>query len=133
MGFLQREAVAKEDSVALLDWYTARVRGFIDSEWDRQYIVRAAASFGSRAILQMAILERKWKQCSEEVCAGAAAGGYLEVLKWARENDCPWDKETCKWAAENGHLEILKWAREQGCPWSERTRNLAAERLGYVE
>jgi hypothetical protein len=55
------------------------------------------------------------------------------VLKWARENDCPWNEWTCENAAKGGHLEILKWARENGCPWDEETRELAAEELGYVE
>jgi len=60
-----------------------------------------------------------------ETCANAAEGGHLEVLKWARENGCPWDERTCANAAEGGHLEVLKWARENGCPWDEgraRTR-----------
>ena len=46
----------------------------------------------------------------------AAENGHLEVLKWLRENGCPWNEWTCKNAAGNGHLEILKWARENGCP-----------------
>ena len=25
----------------------------------------------------------------------AAAGGHLEVLRWAREHHCPWDERTC--------------------------------------
>ena len=78
------------------------------------------------------------------------------MLKWARENDCPWDEETCakaakggylevlKWARERvpgngravgddgGHLEVLKWARENGCPWNERTCASAAEG-GHLE
>jgi hypothetical protein len=37
------------------------------------------------------------------------------------------------WAAKRGHLEVLKWARENGCPWYEWTRAQAAEKLGYVE
>jgi hypothetical protein len=43
------------------------------------------------------------------------------VLKWARENDCPWNEATCMKAAEAGHLEVLKWARENGCPWDAET------------
>ena len=62
----------------------------------------------------------------------AAARGHLEVLQWARENDCPWDEETCSNAALDGHLEVLQWARENGCPWNELTRELAASK-GYVE
>ena len=64
--------------------------------------------------------------------ADAAFGGHLEVLKWARENDCPWDEETCAGAAAHGHLEVLKWARANGCPWGEHTRRLSAS-MGYVE
>ena len=63
----------------------------------------------------------------EETCANAAGGGHLDVLKWARENGCPWDKWTCAFAAEGGNLEILKWARENGCPWDEWTCAGAAE------
>ena len=34
-------------------------------------------------------------------------------------NGCHWDELTCATAAQYGHLEILKWARENGCPWHE--------------
>ena len=50
----------------------------------------------------------------------AAKGGHLKVLKWARENDCPWDG-TCMCAAKGGHLKVLKWARENDCPWNKWT------------
>jgi len=32
-----------------------------------------------------------------------------------------WDEETCSNVALNGHLEVLKWLRENGCPWDEFT------------
>jgi hypothetical protein len=50
-------------------------------------------------------------------CELVAKGGHLEVLRWAREHDCPWDGLTCVRAAAGGHLEVLRWARETGCPW----------------
>ena len=56
-----------------------------------------------------------------DVLRDAAKGGHLEVLKWARANDCPWGALTCAWAAKCGHLEVLQWARENGCPWNEDT------------
>ena len=31
----------------------------------------------------------------------------LEVLKWAKDNNCPWDENVYRYAAENGHLETL--------------------------
>ena len=58
--------------------------------------------------------------------------GHLDVLRWARENGCPWDEWTCSFAAHDGQLEVLKYARENGCPWTENTRRLAATK-GYVE
>ena len=45
-----------------------------------------------------------------------AEGGYLEVLQWARANDCPWDERTCAFAVEGGYLEVLHWACANGCP-----------------
>jgi hypothetical protein len=47
----------------------------------------------------------------------AAKVGHLQVLQWARENDCPWDWLTCYHAAKGGHLAALQWARAHGCPW----------------
>jgi hypothetical protein len=52
----------------------------------------------------------------------AAKGGHLEVLKWARENGCPWDEDDVRVAAEGGHLETLKWARENELPVETRGR-----------
>lgn len=63
-------------------------------------------------MLCSALRERKW------TCAWAAEGGHLEVLKWAIENDCPWDEQTCSRAAARDYLEVLKWLRTNGCPWS---------------
>ena len=50
----------------------------------------------------------------------------VELLRWARENGCPWDERTCAAAAAAGNLEVLQWARQHGCPWDERTCAAAA-------
>jgi hypothetical protein len=73
----------------------------------------------------------KWNQI-KNVCNYAARRGHLEVLQWARENGCHWDKWTCAYAAKCGHLEILQWARENGCPWDKWTCAYAAFR-GHLE
>ena len=52
---------------------------------------------------------------SDSLCKWAALQGQLEILKWLRENDFPWDSETCEFAAMNGHLEVLQRARAHGC------------------
>jgi hypothetical protein len=52
----------------------------------------------------------------KKTCDYAAEGGHLEVLKWARDNGCPWGSDTCLYAAENGHLDILQYLWANGCP-----------------
>ena len=65
-------------------------------------------------------------------CAWIARPGNLEVLQWARENGCAWDRHTCACAAEGGHLEVLQWAHANGCPSDEQTCERAA-RGGHLE
>ena len=57
--------------------------------------------------------------------------GHLEVLKWLRENGCPWDMLTYSNAAKNGHLYVLKWLKENGCPWDEMTCAYAAFKRSF--
>ena len=40
------------------------------------------------------------------------------MLKWARENGCPWSPTVCARAAAVGNVEALQWLREKGCPWN---------------
>jgi len=68
---------------------------------------------------------KKWDKI-KKICRYAAENGYLDILKWARSNKCPWDDWTCAWAAWGGHLDVLKWARANKCPWSWRTCAYAA-------
>ena len=68
----------------------------------------------------------------KDTCSEAAYHGHLECLKYAHENGCPWDESTCSAAAEKGHLECLKYAHENGCPWDERTCKWAAY-YGHLE
>ena len=67
-----------------------------------------------------------WRYCSgREIQAArgmrgrvnrAALGGPLEMLRWVREHDCPWDWMITACAAEAGNLEVLRWARMHHCP-----------------
>ena len=36
-------------------------------------------------------------------------------------------------AVVNGHVEVLRWARQNGCPWTAYTRDEAAERVGCAD
>ena len=37
------------------------------------------------------------------------------------------------YALHNGHAEVLRWARENGCPWTAWTQYQAEEELGYTD
>ena len=39
------------------------------------------------------------------------------MLKYARENGCPWDEGTCEGAAYRGHLDVLQWAIGNDCSY----------------
>jgi len=52
----------------------------------------------------------------EWACARAAEGGHLEVPRWLREHDCPWDDDTIERATTAGHADVLQWALDNGCP-----------------
>jgi hypothetical protein len=44
-----------------------------------------------------------WSKINRQLCCDHIAGeGFLEVLKWARQNGCEWDSLTCSRAASNG-------------------------------
>lgn len=49
-----------------------------------------------------------WK---ESVCASAAEGGHLEVLKY-----CPWNEETYRRVVGEEQDEVANWTRQNGCP-----------------
>ena len=38
--------------------------------------------------------------------------GHLDVLRWAREHNCPWDERTYRLAA---NAEVRQWAVDHGC------------------
>ena len=67
---------------------------------------------------------------ADEICDMAAQCGHLSVLKYARSQGCPWDAEITDWAASCGHLEMLRWLRYEGCPWDkEECRRVGAPNI----
>jgi hypothetical protein len=60
----------------------------------------------------------KFKKCEGGLCFYAAYYGYLEILKWAVNNNFHLGDNVDGAAAQNGDLEMLKWLRENACPWN---------------
>lgn len=89
--------------------------------------IRWAAENGRIDVLKYAKEHGYTKWMNIFTSAFLSGGGHLHVLKWARENGCPWDKWTCSFAAEGGHLDVLQWARQNGCPWDQWAMAKAAK------
>jgi hypothetical protein len=102
---------AKRGHLEILKW--ARENG---CEWDEDTCASAA---GNEKFPDVTKWERMRATCQDKKILKIMHNKNLEVLKWARENGCPWDWKTCAYAATSGRLDALKWARENGCPWSE--------------
>ena len=95
-------------------------------------IMNAAAFWGHLNLLKQWEEQDGAHKFNEQTCAYAAYGGHLEVLKYLRENGCPWDLGTIDAASQGGHFDIVKYAHENGCPWSENTCMNAAKK-GHFE
>jgi hypothetical protein len=65
------------------------------------------------------------------ICCDAVFNGHLECLKYLYENGCILDELTCSTSVINGHLECLKFLHKNGCSWDELTCSNAAE-YGHI-
>lgn len=53
---------------------------------------------------------------TKEVCAEAARGGRLKVVKWSTARGCDWGS-SIDLAANDRHLKVTEWCRATDCPW----------------
>jgi hypothetical protein len=72
------------------------------------------------------------RDIKHELPIWAVKNGDLDILKYAHQSGCKWDKSICAYAALNGHLECLKYAHQNGCPWDEITTTNATSN-GYLD
>ncbi|CAM9484125.1 unnamed protein product [Phaeothamnion confervicola] len=52
----------------------------------------------------------------ESCCSSAGEHGRLDALQFARLHHCPWDDETCSESRAAGHSDVVAWAHANGCP-----------------
>lgn len=61
-------------------------------------------------------------------CHHASIGGQYDMLRFLRSKNAIWDIWTIIWAANLGHIDILRWALNNGCPYDkQRTYQYALE------
>jgi len=96
----------------------------------KEHDTKSTAELGYLSTLQHLLIQGRLDKT--EVCTTAAKGGHFDVLKWLRENGCPWDLGTCMMVVNGDHLDVLKWLHENGCPWNETT-TLAAQMKGKFD
>jgi hypothetical protein len=53
------------------------------------------------------------------VISEAARGGHLELIKWMKQEGCPWGTSTFREASGFGNIEMMEWIRDNGCPFDE--------------
>lgn len=114
--------------------------------WDRLRAARPAARSEARDFLDRACLaaaarchldvlrwlrfETEAPPFSAETMAAAAGGrGDAAVMRWLREEGCPWDARAPRAAAAANNLAALRWLRERPdpCPWDEACRDEARD------
>lgn len=61
------------------------------------------------------------------VCKQAAAKGSVSILRYLREQGCPWNEETFAAAAGSGSFPVLRYLRKQGCPFDTTALTAAAK------
>ena len=120
------------------DYYREAIKnGYIDMIiriHDQGYVMRNACKIAAENN-QLDIL--KWLRLknypwNEKVCTAAAKNQNNDLLKWLYENKCPWHTYTSYAVAKSGNLEMLKWLEESGCPFGENILSKAS-RSGNLE
>ncbi|CAL6358984.1 unnamed protein product [Bathycoccus prasinos] len=102
-------------------------RGFLGKEMDEPYFCREVAQTNKLELLKWIREEKKCKWDGRTINV-AAYQGNLEMVKYCVANECPIDAEACAFAASNGYLECLKYLREEvKVPWNSRTASWAAK------
>lgn len=58
--------------------------------------------------------ERNFKFSVYRICRGAARGGHIDIINWAKEHGAHWEVDIFHEAARGGHIEVLMMFQEQG-------------------
>lgn len=95
--------------MAVLDWLKQNGKVKSAAVW------QTAASFGYLNVLQWLHADGYYNFTTITISM-AACSGSLELVKWLREKQCPWNVTTTESAACGGNVELLEWLVMNGCP-----------------
>ena len=129
-GIAVIKTAARMGHLPIFGWLLEPATGLGDpSAWDST-VCALAAEGGHLEVLKLALAAG----CPLDATATemAAKAGSTEILHWARAQGCGWNANACRNAAEYGHLEVLRMLRAEGCPWDTLTC-AAAARSGHRE
>ena len=112
---------AEHGRINILDHLYPQVEALLDDE-TKEGIAENAASWGQIRVLEWAV-----DKCpiGQGACAAAAKNDRLDCLVWLHNHNANWSALTCKNAIRGGYLRVLKYAREHGCPWTRDIWDLA--------
>lgn len=95
--------------MAVLEWLKK------NSQVESALVWQAAARFGYLNVLRW-IHADGYSNFTAITIIMAARSGSSDVVKWLRENGCPWNVATTESAACSGNVELLEWLVTNGCP-----------------
>jgi ankyrin repeat protein len=87
-------------------------------DWNNKYLCAYAAGGGDLTILKWLIKNNYG--VNNLVCMFAARFGHLDVLQWLRKHNYTWDDSVAIESAYGGHLEVLQWAIANGCSYNKK-------------
>lgn len=92
-------------------------------KWNERTISQAIYSNNLDIVKWLRDKERPW---NSETAAGT---DNMKIMKWLRDNECPWNDETCVTAIRNNNNDILKWIVNNGCPISAHVCTIVAKEV----
>jgi len=55
-----------------------------------------------------------------QIFSAAAKNNNLDIMKWLKINECPWNSHIFYYAIKNENIEAMNWLKEMGCPYDNR-------------
>ncbi len=139
------ESIVQHGSVALLQWFMEVLAPRADMKTTSQRLFLVAAHHGHVQVLEWLLARGYDYECDcnyncecnydePSICKQAAAGGHLQVLRFAHEQQhWHWDEQVCLMAATHGQLCALQYACDNGAPVNVEWTCKEAIKAGQVD